>query len=100
MCSSIPSLRPCCPRLQVLQRRLPAQALARKASSWEADRRPWSMEAEVTRTRWLPAVLAGVGLLVAVADVRAQQNAASYPSKPVKIIVNVSPGGGVDTATR
>jgi len=26
--------------------------------------------------------------------------AQSYPSKPVKIIVNVSPGGGVDTATR
>ena len=55
------------------------------------------MEADVTTTRLLLVSLAGVGLLAATADVRAQQ---AYPSKPVKIIVNVSPGGGVDTATR
>jgi tripartite-type tricarboxylate transporter receptor subunit TctC len=28
------------------------------------------------------------------------QSPADYPNKPVKIIVNVAPGGGVDTATR
>ncbi len=28
------------------------------------------------------------------------QSDASYPNKPVKVIVNVAPGGGVDTATR
>src|SRR5262245_66275823 len=28
------------------------------------------------------------------------QSEADYPGKPVKIIVNVAPGGGVDTATR
>src|SRR3982074_1385991 len=41
------------------------------------------------------------GALCATAAVQAQQgNATAYPQKPVKIIVNVSPGGGVDTATR
>jgi len=30
----------------------------------------------------------------------AQQDAAGYPSRPVRIIVDVAPGGGVDTATR
>lgn len=51
----------------------------------------------MTTRRWLLVALAGVGLLVASADLRAQS---SYPSKPVRIIVNVSRGGGVDTATR
>lgn len=30
----------------------------------------------------------------------AQQDAAGYPNRPVRIIVDVAPGGGVDTATR
>jgi tripartite-type tricarboxylate transporter receptor subunit TctC len=40
------------------------------------------------------------GLAAAVPVLSRQAWAQSYPSKPVKIIVNVSPGGGVDTATR
>jgi tripartite-type tricarboxylate transporter receptor subunit TctC len=39
------------------------------------------------------------GALLAAAPAAAQSDA-DYPSKPVKIIVNVAPGGGVDTATR
>jgi tripartite-type tricarboxylate transporter receptor subunit TctC len=47
------------------------------------------------------AFVVAVGVLCATAAVHAQQgNATAYPQKPVKIIVNVSPGGGVDTATR
>jgi tripartite-type tricarboxylate transporter receptor subunit TctC len=38
--------------------------------------------------------------LLAAAPAGAQSTAADYPGKPVKIIVNVGPGGGVDTATR
>jgi tripartite-type tricarboxylate transporter receptor subunit TctC len=38
--------------------------------------------------------------LLAAGPARAQTTAADYPGKPVKIIVNVGPGGGVDTATR
>jgi tripartite-type tricarboxylate transporter receptor subunit TctC len=38
--------------------------------------------------------------LLAAEPAGAQSNAADYPGKPVKIIVNVGPGGGVDTATR
>jgi tripartite-type tricarboxylate transporter receptor subunit TctC len=42
------------------------------------------------------AALAG-GALMSAGPCAAQSD---YPSKPVKIIVNVAPGGGVDTATR
>ena len=38
-----------------------------------------------------------VGALLAPS---AAQSNPDYPSKPVRIIVNVAPGGGVDTATR
>lgn len=40
---------------------------------------------------------ATTAVLLAAATAAAQSD---YPSKPVKIIVNVAPGGGVDTATR
>src|SRR3954453_8796305 len=45
--------------------------------------------------RFLVIFFAGVLL----APTAAQSNP-DYPSKPVRIIVNVAPGGGVDTATR
>jgi tripartite-type tricarboxylate transporter receptor subunit TctC len=47
--------------------------------------------------RRLPAIILAGALLAAPA---AAQSHADYPGKPVKIIVNVAPGGGVDTATR
>ena len=43
--------------------------------------------------------LVGVAL-VALPAAAQPDPAANYPSKPVRIIVNVAPGGGVDTATR
>ena len=45
--------------------------------------------------RFLVIVLAGALLAPSAA-----QSNPDYPSKPVRIIVNVAPGGGVDTATR
>jgi len=45
----------------------------------------------------LAAVAAAV---LAIAPVHAQQGAADYPNKPVKVVVTVPPGGGVDTVTR
>ncbi len=48
--------------------------------------------------RSLPsAITAVVVLLLMVATADAQSD---YPNRPVKIVVNVAPGGGVDTATR
>jgi tripartite-type tricarboxylate transporter receptor subunit TctC len=47
--------------------------------------------------RRLPAIVLTGALLATPA---AAQSEADYPGKPVKIIVNVAPGGGVDTATR
>src|SRR5262245_16915850 len=44
---------------------------------------------------WLATVALSVLPAVAQPDL-----ATNYPSKPVRIIVNVAPGGGVDTATR
>jgi tripartite-type tricarboxylate transporter receptor subunit TctC len=44
-------------------------------------------------------VVATTGALLAAGPAIAQ-SVADYPSKPVRIIVNVAPGGGVDTATR
>src|SRR6476660_4878397 len=45
--------------------------------------------------RFLVIVLAGALLTPSAA-----QSNPDYPNKPVRIIVNVAPGGGVDTATR
>lgn len=47
--------------------------------------------------RRLPAIVLAGALLATPAAAQAE---ADYPNKPVKIIVNVAPGGGVDTATR
>jgi tripartite-type tricarboxylate transporter receptor subunit TctC len=44
--------------------------------------------------------LAVVGSLLLAAIPAAAQDAAKYPQKPIKIIVNVTPGGGIDSATR
>jgi tripartite-type tricarboxylate transporter receptor subunit TctC len=50
------------------------------------------------RMRCILGIVSAAALLAAgAADA---QSPADYPSKPVKIIVNVAPGGGVDTATR
>jgi tripartite-type tricarboxylate transporter receptor subunit TctC len=46
-------------------------------------------------------LVASVAALVALSPARAQQDlAADYPNRPVKIIVSVPAGGGVDTVTR
>jgi tripartite-type tricarboxylate transporter receptor subunit TctC len=46
-------------------------------------------------------LVATVAALVASPPARAQQDAAAdYPNRPVKIIVSVPAGGGVDTVTR
>ena len=44
-------------------------------------------------------LIAVAALLFAAAQANAQ-GAADYPNKPVKVIVTVPPGGGVDTVTR
>ncbi len=46
------------------------------------------------------AALAFAGLLLATAPAVAQQSAADYPNRTVKIIVAVPAGGGVDSVTR
>src|SRR5436190_10200545 len=46
------------------------------------------------------ALIVAAGSLLAVASASAQNPAADYPNKPVKIIVTVPAGGGVDTVTR
>jgi tripartite-type tricarboxylate transporter receptor subunit TctC len=48
----------------------------------------------------LPLIAAFIAALLAAAPAGAQQSAADYPNKPVKIIVSTSAGGGVDTVTR
>jgi tripartite-type tricarboxylate transporter receptor subunit TctC len=46
------------------------------------------------------ALVAAAGALLANSPAAAQDAAADYPNKPVKIVVSVPAGGGVDTATR
>src|SRR5499433_866692 len=50
--------------------------------------------------RFARMVLALVAAVALLAPAAAQDPAADYPTKPVKIIVTVPAGGGVDTATR
>lgn len=50
-------------------------------------------------SRWMPAALIGVSLLQWHAA-QAQNNAATYPQKPVKIMVGFSPGGVPDIVAR
>jgi tripartite-type tricarboxylate transporter receptor subunit TctC len=50
-------------------------------------------------SRQLPLIAVAAAML-AVAPAQAQQGAADYPNKPVKMVVTVPAGGGVDTVTR
>jgi tripartite-type tricarboxylate transporter receptor subunit TctC len=49
--------------------------------------------------KFLP-LIAAAAMLAAVAPAHAQPSAADYPNKPVRVIVTVPAGGGVDTVTR
>jgi tripartite-type tricarboxylate transporter receptor subunit TctC len=46
------------------------------------------------------AAIAAVGAMLAAGAAHAQDGAVDYPNKPVKIVVTVPAGGGVDTVTR
>ncbi len=46
------------------------------------------------------AALAAAASMLAIAASGAQASAPAYPNKPVRVIVNVSPGGGVDNVAR
>jgi tripartite-type tricarboxylate transporter receptor subunit TctC len=46
------------------------------------------------------ALLTTVGLLVAPGAAMAEDNAANFPDRPIRVIVSVPAGGGVDTITR
>ncbi len=50
--------------------------------------------------RYLPLIAASIAALLAASHAGAQQSAADYPNKPVKIVVSTAAGGGVDTVTR
>ncbi len=50
--------------------------------------------------RYLPLIAASIAALLAASPAGAQQSAADYPNKPVKIVVSTAAGGGVDTVTR
>src|SRR5262249_60898049 len=54
-----------------------------------------------TRMSRYPALIAAAAALFAMSLALAQQDpSADYPNRPVKIIVSVPAGGGVDTVTR
>jgi tripartite-type tricarboxylate transporter receptor subunit TctC len=46
------------------------------------------------------AVIAACSLMLAAVAVSAQDNAANFPDHPIRVIVSVPAGGGVDTVTR
>ena len=50
------------------------------------------------RFKFIPAIAAAAGL--AAVHCNAAESAPSYPQRPVRIIVPLTPGGGVDTAAR
>jgi len=50
--------------------------------------------------RYLPMIAAATALLAVTSADAQQTSAADYPNKPVKVIVTVPAGGGVDTVTR
>jgi tripartite-type tricarboxylate transporter receptor subunit TctC len=51
-------------------------------------------------SRYLPLIAAAAALFAATPVNAQQTGAADYPNKPVKVIVTVPAGGGVDTVTR
>src|SRR5262249_57068693 len=56
---------------------------------------------KVTRMSRYPALIAAAALLLAMSPALGQRDqAADYPNRPVKIIVSVPAGGGVDIVTR
>jgi tripartite-type tricarboxylate transporter receptor subunit TctC len=50
-------------------------------------------------SRHLP-FIAAAGLLLALSPAEAQDAAADYPNRPIRVMVSVPAGGGVDTVTR
>jgi tripartite-type tricarboxylate transporter receptor subunit TctC len=51
-------------------------------------------------SRYPVAIAAAAALLVASPALAQPDGAADYPNRPVKIVVSVPAGGGVDTVTR
>ena len=50
--------------------------------------------------QYLPLIAAAVAGMLAATAAQAQSGAADYPNKPIRVIVTVPAGGGVDTVTR
>src|SRR5437588_2586276 len=50
--------------------------------------------------RALPRVVLALIAGLAIADLAHTQNAGTYPNRPIRVIVSVPAGGGVDTVTR
>jgi tripartite-type tricarboxylate transporter receptor subunit TctC len=53
-----------------------------------------------SRTTYIVCAAAGAALSIALLCAAAQANAQAYPQRPVRIIVNVTAGGGVDSLAR
>jgi tripartite-type tricarboxylate transporter receptor subunit TctC len=47
-----------------------------------------------------PSAVVFAGLLCSAFVAHAQQKSAEYPTKPIRIVVGIAPGGGLDTMTR
>src|SRR5262245_44229023 len=56
-----------------------------------------SQSKDIVMLKFLP--LIATGILLAIAPARAQ-SAGDYPNKPIRVLVTVPAGGGVDTVTR